>query len=133
MVASTYEDFVHWMKDIRRPVLILVCGMLLFNLPTLIYKIRMALRSIIYLVACWDESYKKPQDPGSVFGPHLSQGFPVERKTVYFVRHAESTCDDMFNKGGHRSVAAFVLGFFPGLLKALLWEIYLLLSGKLDR
>lgn len=131
---TLYEDFLVWVQqDMLRPVLILVCGMLLFNLPTLVYKIRMVIRGIIYFFFCWDFSWKKPQDPGAIFGPHLSQGLPVERKTVYFCRHTESTWNDTFNKGKHRSTAMFVLGFIPGLAKAVLYEIYLLLSGKLDR
>jgi hypothetical protein len=132
--AETYSAAIDWAKeDLLRPGLILVCGMLLFNLPTLLYKIRMFIRGILYFVLCWDKSWKKPQDPGAIFGPHLSQGLPVERKTVYFVRHGESTWNDTFNKGHHRSTAAFVIGFIPGLVKATLYELYLLLSGKLDR
>jgi hypothetical protein len=75
----------------------------------------------------------RPLDPGAIFGPHLSQALPVDRKTIYFVRHGESTWNDTFNKGKHRSTAAFILGFVPGLVKAVLYEIYLLLVGKLDR
>ena len=133
-VKAFYEEFVDWTKrDMLRPALILVCGMLLFNLPTLVYKIRLVIRGILYFFLCWDFSWKKPQDPGAIFGPHLSQGLPVERKTVYFCRHTESTWNDTFNKGQHRSTALFVLGFIPGLVKAVLYEIYLILSGKLDR
>jgi hypothetical protein len=132
--GEAYSAAIDWAKeDLLRPGLILVCGMLLFNLPTLLYKIRMFIRGIMYFVLCWDKSWKKPQDPGAIFGPHLSQGLPVERKTVYFVRHGESTWNDTFNKGHHRSTAAFVIGFIPGLIKATLYELYLLLSGKLDR
>ena len=58
---------------------------------------------------------------------------PIQRKTIYFVRHGESTWNDTFNKGKHRSVIVFVLGFIPNLIKALLYELYLLLSGKMDR
>jgi hypothetical protein len=133
-VNQAYQAAMEWAKeDLLRPVVILVSAMLLFNLPTLLYKVRMVIRGIVYFVLCWDKSWKKPQDPGAIFGPHLSQGLPVERKTVYFVRHGESTWNDTFNKGKHRSAAAFVIGFFPGLVKALLYELYLLLSGKLDR
>mmetsp|Transcript_10421 Transcript_10421/g.28809 ORF Transcript_10421/g.28809 Transcript_10421/m.28809 type:complete len:362 (-) Transcript_10421:180-1265(-) len=129
MLAS----FIEWVQeDALRPVLILVCAMLLFNLPAFIYKIRMAIRGVLYFLLCWDKSWKKPQDPGSIFGPHLSQALPVQRKTVYFVRHGESTWNDTFNKGKHRSAAMFVIGFFPGLAKALIYEVYLLLTGKID-
>ena len=118
---------------VLRSVLILVCGMLLFNLPTLLYKVRLFIRGILYFFFCWDKSFKKPPDPGSIFGPLLNQGKPIEKKTIYFVRHGESTWNETFNKGGHRSAAVFLIGFVPGLIKALLYELYLLLSGKLDR
>ena len=122
-----------WAIDtLLRPVLILVCGMLLFNLPLLIYKTKLLLKSILYLLFCNDKTWTKPQDPGSIFGPLLSSGAKVDRKTIYFVRHGESTWNDTFNKGNHRSVFAFVVGFFPGLTKAVLYELYLVLSGKLD-
>lgn len=132
-MENLWREVHEWMaEDLARPVLILVSGMLLFNLPTLLYKLRMLLRVALYFVFCWDKTWKKPQDPGGIFGPHLSQGLPVDRKTIYFVRHGESTWNDTFNKGKHRSTAAFILGFIPGLVKAFLYELYLLLSGKLD-
>jgi hypothetical protein len=107
--------------------------MLLFNLPTLIFKFGMLIRGVIYFVMCNDKSWKKPRDPKLVVGPILDAGGTVERKTIYFVRHGESTWNDTFNKGSHRSAFAFAIGFVPGLLKALLYETYLILSGKLDR
>jgi hypothetical protein len=131
---ALYEDLLAWAKEDKvRPAALLLCGMLLFNLPTLIYKIRMVFRTVLYFCLCWDKSWKKPQDPGAIFGPHLSQGLPVERKTVYFCRHTESTWNETFNKGSRRSTLVFVLGFPFGIVKAVLYEIYLLLSGKLDR
>lgn len=137
MESSTfYRSFSQWTggeEKLLRSVLILVGGMLLFSLPTVIYKIRMLFRGILYFCLCWDKSWKKPVDPGSVFGPHLSQNLPVERKTIYFVRHGESTWNETFNKGNHRSMATFLIGFIPGLIKSALYELYLLLSGKLDR
>ena len=134
-VKQLYDRILEWAAQdkLSRSVLILICGMLLFNLPTLIYKIRMFFRGILYFLFCWDKSWKKPTDPGAIFGPVLSQQLPVERKTIYFIRHGESTWNDTFNKGKHRTWAVFLLGFGPGLVKALLYELYLLLSGKLDR
>jgi hypothetical protein len=107
--------------------------MLLFNLPTLIFKTGMLIRGIIYFVMCNDKHWKKPRDPKLVVGPIIDAGGTVERKTIYFVRHGESTWNDTFNKGSHRSAFAFAIGFVPGLLKALLYETYIILSGKLDR
>jgi broad specificity phosphatase PhoE len=115
-----------------RPALILVCGMLLFNLPTLIYKSQMFLRSIAYLIFCNDKSWKKPSDPNTVVGPLLKEAPTIERKTIYFVRHGESTWNDTFHKGSRRTTQTFALGFVTGLIKATLCELYLILSGKLD-
>ena len=128
------------MMSFVRPALILLCAMLLFNLPTLIYKIGLFLRGTVYLLFCNDKSWKTPQDPSIVVNPILEKENDssdyesvVERKTVYFVRHGESTWNDTFNKGSHRSQAAFAIGFVPGLIKSFLFESYLILSGKMDR
>jgi len=127
------------MVSYGRPALILLCSMLLFNLPTLMYKIGMFFQGTMYLMFCNDKSWRKPQDPSIVVNPILEQenestdyGRVVERKTIYFVRHGESTWNDTFNKGSHRSKAAFVIGYIPGLIKSLLFELYLILSGKMD-
>ena len=136
-IVQTLYKLFHQVTDegtnFVRPLCIVIAGMLLFNLPTVVYKIRMFIRGILYFILCWDKSWKKPADPGSIFGPHLSQGLPVEKKTIYFVRHGESTWNETFNKGSHRSTATFVIGFIPGLIKSILYEIHLLLSGRMDR
>jgi hypothetical protein len=135
MIAYIYDLLTQWTggEKLLRSVVILLCGMLLFNLPTVIYKMRLLVSCIMYFFMCWDKSWKKPADPGSFFGPHISLGLPVERKTIYFVRHGESTWNDSFNKGSHRSMAVFLIGFIPGVIKSALYELYLLLSGKMDR
>jgi len=129
-IAEIYDWFV---ENYQRPLLILTCGMLLFNLPTLIYKLQLAIQGILYFFFCNDKTWKKPQDPASIFAPVLSSGGNVGRKTIYFVRHGESTWNDTFNKGQHRSALVFAIGFIPGLFKAVMYEIYLILSGKIDR
>jgi hypothetical protein len=132
MSSTTLTNMVmYW----ARPVLILICGMLLFNLPTLLYKSRLFLRGILYLLFCNDKKWKKPDDPGPIFAPLIKDNTKgkVDRKTIYFVRHGESTWNDTFNKGKHRSAIVFVIGFIPGLIKAILYELYLVLSGKMDR
>ena len=40
---------------------------------------------------------------------------------------------NIYSKGSHRSAAVFAIGFIPGLIKSVLFELYLILSGKLDR
>ena len=47
---------------------------------------------------------------------------------VYFTHR-----NDTFNKGKHRSKLRFAVGFVPGLVKALTYEFYMLLAGRLDR
>lgn len=119
-----------------RPIIILLCGMLLFNLPIFLYKVRLFINSILYICFCYDKSYAKPlTDPSTYFINTDSKinNNSVQRKTIYFVRHGESTWNDTFNKGKHRSVMVFILGFIPNLIKAILYELYLLLSGKMDR
>lgn len=47
--ALLYSSFSDWVQeDLVRPVVILVCAMLLFNLPTVIYKMRMAVTAVLY-------------------------------------------------------------------------------------
>ena len=134
------SSFLEWMVDqYFRPCLILVCAMALFNLPILLYKIGLVIQTARYLLFCNDKKWKKPTDPGPIVEPLLQQqqqqqqSPPIERKTVYFVRHGESTWNDTFNKGSHRSALVFILGFIPGIIKAVVYELYLLLSGKMDR
>ena len=100
-----------------RPALILICAMLLFNLPTLLYKIGFFLRGMLYFFFCNDKKWKKPQDPFIVFGGILKaeneahvvtaaaagNNSPyeeiIERKTIYFVRHGERYVSiDMYRK-----------------------------------
>ena len=134
MNISLSEIYDWFVENYQRPLLILTCGMLLFHLPTLIYKLQLAIRGILYLLFCNDKTWKKPQDPASIFAPVLASGSAgVNRKTIYFVRHGESTWNDTFNKGSHRSALIFAIGFIPGLIKAVLYEMYLILSGKMDR
>lgn len=134
MEYSASEAYEWFVENYERPLLILTCGMLLFNLPSLIYKLKLWFQAVLYLLFCNDKSWKKPQDPASIFAPVLaSGGAGVDRKTIYFVRHGESTWNDTFNKGSHRSAFVFAIGFFPGLSKAVLYELYLVLTGKIDR
>ena len=132
-----------------RPIIILLCGMLLFNLPIFLYKVRLFINSVLYICFCSDKSYSKPlTDPSTYFistpttttantsdnsRNNNTGNIVFRRKTIYFVRHGESTWNDTFNKGKHRSIIVFIVGFIPNLIKAMLYELYLLLSGKMDR
>jgi len=131
-MTESDESSSTMMASLSRPILILVCGMLLYNLPSVLYKARLTFRGIMYLMFCNDKSWKKPQDPASIIGPFIESGGKIEKKTIYFVRHGESTWNDTFNKGQHRSALQFALGFIPGLIKAVSYESWLVLTGRID-
>lgn len=99
------------------------------------YKFRLTLQGISYFFFCHDKTWAKQPDPLETFGPIVRANeveTKVEKKTIIFVRHGESTWNDTFNKGSHRSALVFAIGFIPGLIKSFLYEFYLLISGKID-
>jgi hypothetical protein len=49
--------------------------------------------------------------------------FFLDKKTVVFLRHGESTWNDTFNKGDRKQVA-FLMGFMPNLFISLAYEWY---------
>lgn len=110
-----------------RPAMVLIAALLAWNLNVTILKAKLTIQGIVYLLFCNDKKWKNPDDPGLI----LKSAEGVERKTVIFVRHGESTWNDTFNKG-ERSVLVFVLFYLPNMLKALLYESYLLLTGQID-
>lgn len=108
--------------------------LLVLNLKTCLYKGKLYMQSVLYLLLCNDKKWKKPEDPGVIFKDDLGSknyGPGVEKKTIIFVRHGESTWNDTFNKG-ERSLIVFIVGYIPNMLKALLYEVYLLLTGQMD-
>ena len=111
-----------------RTFLFAVLGLLAWNLPVCLHKAKLAYQGVLYLLFCNDKKWKKPEDPGKVFEKELLSSLSkqqVEKKTIIFVRHGESTWNDTFNKG-ERSVFIFVIGWLPNLVKAVLYELYLL-------
>ena len=130
LLQDAVTDF--WHEDLLRPLVLLVAGMLLFNLPTLLYKIRLFGRSFLQNLASMFRRSPPPRpDPGAFFGPHLSHGLPVRRKTLYLIRYGSSTWSETFHRRG-RSWLVFLFFFPTRLLKGLVIELYFLLSGKLD-
>ena len=47
--------------------------------------------------------------------PEAFSAAAVQRRTVVFIRHGESTWNESFNKGKNRGALRFALGFLPGL------------------
>lgn len=92
MNQGALADIMEWStEDYLRPVLVLIAGILALNMRSFVYRCRLLYRTVLYFCFCWDKTWKEPRDPGSIFGPHLSQGLEVERKRIFFVRHGEST------------------------------------------
>jgi len=117
-------------SEIIRPVILLIIALLIYHLPICLHKARLTGQGVLYFLFCNDKKWKKLDDPLKFFSS--SEKSKIERKTIIFVRHGESTWNETFNKGPHRSVAVFVIGFIPNLVKALLYEGYLLLTGQMD-
>jgi len=118
-----------------RPMILSVLCFLIYNISTVIYKIRLTIQGIAYFFFCNDKSWPTQIDPELAFAPIVAANecsSKIEKKTIIFIRHGESTWNDTFNKGSHRSAFVFVIGFIPGLIKSFLYEFYLLISGKID-
>lgn len=123
-------------SNVIRPLLLLVVALLIYHLPIFVHKVRLTIQGVLYLLFCNDKSWKKADDPLKFFSPLVTAGAEgkskIEKKTIIFVRHGESTWNETFNKGSHRSGLVFAIGFIPNLAKALLYETYLLLTGQMD-
>lgn len=138
---ATYSVLRMALRELVRPFLLVIVAFLVFHYDTVLYKLQLVIRGIAYLLFCNDKTWTKPNDPYDVFQPLLDNSdkkdqnkftIGIERKTVIFVRHGESTWNDTFNKGHNRNTFIFVIGFIPNFIKALLYELYLLLSGQID-
>ncbi|GMI54294.1 hypothetical protein TeGR_g13769 [Tetraparma gracilis] len=113
------------------PFLVVSLGCLLWNAPVVLLKSKMAVQGLMYMFFCKDKKWPKHPDPAPEFAEAAKEGRKITRKTVVFFRHGESTWNDTFNKG-ERNQKEFLIGWLPGLVKALLTELYLLLSGQVD-
>jgi len=93
----------------------------------------MLVLTVSFLLFSKDKKWKTPQDddadPDTYFGDDATKNKTIERKTVIFVRHGESTWNDSFNRAG-RPVVGFVLYFVPNLVKAAMVEWYFWISGQ---
>jgi hypothetical protein len=138
-LLETLETHLSWfLTNYGRPMIIILIGILFWNIQVALYKLKLVAEAVLYLLFCNDKSWKKDPDPATFFDPILKgdnaqQKEAVMRKTVIFIRHGESTWNETFNKGSHRSAPVFVLGFIPNLIKAVLYELFLFISGKMDR
>lgn len=122
------------LSKLLRALFLAVIALVAWNLHVFLLKLKLTIQGVLYLFFCNDKKWKTPTDPGIIFQEELdddSKAEGLEKKTVIFVRHGESTWNETFNKG-ERSLIVFIVGWLPNLVKALLYEAYLLLSGQVD-
>lgn len=104
-------------------------ALFLKNLSQCLYKLKLYIQGFIFMALCKDKKWKKPDDP-SDFSAAFAPG-KTKKKTFVFVRHGESTWNDVFNKG-QRPLGTFVLGYLPTMAKSLAHEAYLFFVGAPD-
>eukprot|EP00527_Entomoneis_sp_CCMP2396_P007000 CAMPEP_0198155578 /NCGR_PEP_ID=MMETSP1443-20131203/69207_1 /TAXON_ID=186043 /ORGANISM="Entomoneis sp., Strain CCMP2396" /LENGTH=389 /DNA_ID=CAMNT_0043822333 /DNA_START=95 /DNA_END=1264 /DNA_ORIENTATION=- len=114
--------------SVARPVLALTAVALLSKPQAAIRKFELFYTTVQYLLLCKDKKFKAPpKDPASYFEEGTDN--KIERKTIIFVRHGESTWNDTFNKGDRKTLA-FIQGFIPGVVKAVCMEWYFWVAGQ---
>jgi len=113
--------------SLTRPLLLATIVCMLTNPKAAQAKVKLIITTFQFLFLSKDKKWKKPEDPENFFKD--DEG--VEKKTIIFVRHGESTWNDTFNKGD-RKLGKFLMGFVPGLIKSFATEWYFLVSGKSD-
>lgn len=91
-------------------------------------KLKLIFRAFQFLLLSKDKKWKKSEDDPASFFKDFDDA-KVEKKTVIFMRHGESTWNETFNKGD-RKTGSFVLGFLPGVVRSFAAEWYFLVSGK---
>ena len=121
--------YVVWLvASLTRPLFFATFVSMLTNPKAAQEKIKLIITTFRFMFLSKDKKWKKsPEDPASFFKDEEG----VEKKTIIFVRHGESTWNDTFNKGD-RKLGAFLMGFLPGLFQSLATEWYFMVSGKSD-
>ena len=123
--------FACWLiASLSRPLFLATVVCLMMNPMAAKAKINLIVTTFKFLLFCKDKKFKRsPDDPASFFADVDDDDPTVERKTVMFLRHGESTWNDTFNKGD-RKMGNFIINFIPNLLKAFGTEWYFLAAGK---
>lgn len=136
--------YVAWIvSSIAKPLLVvsLVVSVAL-NPSAAFRKFQLLVTTIRYLLFCKDKKWKVPEQDANVDAYFAtdsaassagasSKAPAIERKTVIFVRHGESTWNDTFNRGD-RGMFGFVLNFVPNLVKAIAaeWFFWVILQAS---
>jgi broad specificity phosphatase PhoE len=130
-LPNMFLFYLFWIvSSISRPLLLVSLVCVLVSSPSAaVRKAQLFVSAIQYLLLCNDKKWKKPkEDPDSYFTTGSANG-KIERKTVIFLRHGESSWNDTFNKGD-RSAVNFLVYFIPNLIKAIFMEWYFWVTGQ---
>lgn len=121
--------FIVWLvASLSKPltVLSLICA---WSKPNAAWrKLQILISTLRYLAFCNDKTWKASDEDVEMYFEGKTD---VEKKTIVFVRHGESTWNDTFNRGD-RPLLSFLLYFVPNLLKALSVEWYFWIMGEAD-
>jgi hypothetical protein len=138
--------YVAWIvSSVAKPLLVvsLVVSVAL-NPSAAFRKFQLLVTTVRYLLFCKDKKWKFPKQDANVdayfaadaatsadASSESSKQPTIERKTVIFVRHGESTWNDTFNRGD-RGMVGFVLNFVPNLIKAIAaeWFFWVILQAS---
>ena len=122
--------FLVWiLASLFRPFLVLSTVAFFSNPAAALRKIQLLIDTVKYLAFCSEKKWKKTPDPALAFEKTYAKPPLIEKKTIIFLRHGESSWNDTFNKGD-RKLLKFIQGFIPGLIKAIFYEWYFAVSGK---
>ncbi len=83
-----------FLTEYLRPLLIVVIGVMFWNIQAVLYKLRLFAEAVLFMFSCNDKSWKKESNPKRFFDPILKDDTrkgSVNKKTIIFVRHGEST------------------------------------------
>mmetsp|Transcript_7942 Transcript_7942/g.19859 ORF Transcript_7942/g.19859 Transcript_7942/m.19859 type:complete len:377 (-) Transcript_7942:1920-3050(-) len=121
---------VWFVASIFRPLTLATFICMLANPKAAQAKIMLIITTFQFLLLSKDKKWKKsPDDPASFFEGKSDD--EIEKKTVIFLRHGESTWNDTFNKGDRKPLD-FILNFIPNLVKSFGTEWYFLVTGQSD-
>lgn len=129
--------FAVWLvASLFRPIILACFASACMKPWATLRKLKLFYKTGQYLALCNDKKFKKPtDDPQSFFSKEDLEASKngsktkIEKKTIIFVRHGESTWNDTFNKGD-RSKVNFLISFFPNLIKALYYEWYFFVTAR---
>jgi hypothetical protein len=137
--------YVAWIvSSIAKPLIVVSLVVSVALNPTAAFRrFQLLVTTLRYLLFCKDKKWKVPEEDASAdayFETDDAKSSPgasspskhtIERKTIIFVRHGESTWNDTFNRGD-RAMIGFVLNFVPNLIKAIAaeWFFWVILQAS---